>query len=149
MRLNIEISNQTKNRLNKKFTNRVILETLKKSRLKFLYNKNILISIAGVNKKEIKKLNKIYRHQDKITDILSFGEYKNTADLKKEKKSDIFLGELVICYDDTRNYARKNGINFKEELAGVISHGALHLLGFSHGPKMLKIQEEAINILKK
>lgn len=142
MKLNLEINNQTKNRLDVKLIRLVVLKTLKKSGLKFLSDKNISVSMAVISKKEIKRLNKIYRHQDKITDILSFGEYKNTDHLKKEKKRDIFLGELILCYDDIVKYAKKNKLDFKKEIAKVIAHGTLHLLGFFHGNKMFSIQEE-------
>ncbi len=143
MKLTLDINNQTKNRLNIKLIKLVVLKTLKKSGMKFLNNKNMSISLAFVGKKEIIRLNKIYRHKNKITDILSFAEYQNAARLKKEKKGAIFLGELVICPADVRNWSVKNNLNYKKELAKTISHGILHLLGFKHGRKMFAIQERA------
>lgn len=145
MKLNFEINNQTKNRVDKKLIRLVVLKTLKKSGLVFLNNKKISISLAFVSPKEIKKLNRVYRRKDKVTDILSFSEYKTLAHLKKERKHDIFLGELVLCYDDIKGYAKKNKLDLKKELIKAISHGILHLLGFSHGNKMFSIQEEISN----
>jgi len=140
MKLTLDINNQTKNRLDKKFIRKVILATLEKSGLKFLNNKEISISLAFVGSKEIKKLNRIYRSKNKATDVLSFAEYKNTASLKKERKSGIFLGELVVCPDDVKYWSVKNKLDYKKELARVISHGLLHLLGLKHGKKMFEIQ---------
>ncbi len=142
MKLTVEINNQTKNRLDKKFISKVILETLKKAGVVFLLNKNISLSLAIVGKSEIKKLNRVYRKIDKVTDILSFPEYKNTADLKKERKNAIFLGELVICPSDIEEYSKKSNSVFKKELAKVISHGVLHLSGLCHGRNMFSIQEK-------
>jgi probable rRNA maturation factor len=54
----------------------------------------------------------------------------------------LFLGELILCYDDIRQYADKEGVKVKKELAKVISHGILHLLGFEHGERMFSLQKE-------
>lgn len=145
MKLNLELNNQTKNRLDLKLIRLVVLKTLKKSRLEFLSHKKISVSVAVVSKKEIKRLNKIYRHKDKVTDILSFAEYQSTGHLKKEKKRDILLGELVLCYDDIKDYAKKDKLDLKKELAKTISHGVLHLLGFNHSDKMFEIQNNIMS----
>lgn len=145
MGLNIEINNQTQNRADKKMIKSVVLKTLKKSGQKFLNNKKISISLAFVSPKEIKKLNRLYRHKNQPTDILSFAEYQNAGQLKKEKKGAIFLGELVICPDDIKEYAKSNKLDYKKELARTISHGMLHLLGYKHGKRMFVIQEQVSN----
>ncbi len=146
MKLDLEINNQTKTRVNKKLIDSVISDTLKKSELKFLNNKKISISFAFVGKKEIRRLNKIYRRKDKITDILSFCEYQSISWLKKEKKDAIFLGELVICFDDIKDYTKREKLDARKELAKIISHGVLHLLGFKHSKKMFAIQEKVSSL---
>jgi probable rRNA maturation factor len=140
MKLSIEINNLTKNRLDKKFIIFVARETIKKSKINFLLKKNISLGLAIVGKREIKKLNRRYRKINKVTDILSFAFYKNIKEIKKVREKTIFLGELILCYDDIKNYAGKKGINLREELARVISHGILHLLGVKHGKIMFVIQ---------
>ena len=90
---------------------------------------------------KIKKLNRIYRKKNSVTNVLSFPEYKSRDTLKKSEDRSIFLGELIICYDDVEKYCQKRKINVKEELAKVVSHGILHLLGFRHGKKMFGIQK--------
>lgn len=141
MKLNLEINNQTKTRLDEKSAKAAVLGALKKSGLKFLDKKNISVSLAVVDKKEIRRLNRIYRKKNKTTDVLSFAEYKKKADLKKITSRDIFLGELVACFEDIKNYTRKNRLNSEKELIKVLVHGTLHLLGFKHGKKMFNIQE--------
>lgn len=123
-------------------------KTLKAGGLDFLARKKITLSIAIVSPREIKRLNKIYRKNDMATDVLSFAEYKNAGRLKKEKKDAIFLGELVICPDDIKDYIKREKLDVRKETAKVISHGVLHLLGFKHGKKMLAIQEIISNIFK-
>ena len=103
-----------------------------KSRLKYINNSiqfiknnkiNFSILLAGSN--EIKRLNKKFRKKDKITDVLSFPNYKN-LNLKKIKKKDIYLGDLIL------NFYKIDKKNFKKEFDKVWIHGFLHLLGYKH-----------------
>ncbi len=64
------------------------------------------ISVVLVDKKEIQKINKKYRGKDAPTDVLSFEE----------------LDEIFICPEVIK----------KEDLAFVLIHGILHLLGYNH-----------------
>ncbi len=124
----------------------IVKETIKEINYKFLARKNIFVSIALVAPKEIRKLNRIYRKKDGVTDILSFAEYKNIQAIKRAVDNPptggLFLGELILCYDDIREYSRKKNIGLEKELANVVSHGLLHLLGFEHGEEMFGIQEK-------
>ncbi|MAV55975.1 MAG: rRNA maturation RNase YbeY [Candidatus Pelagibacter sp.] len=103
-----------------------------KSRLKYINNSiqfiknnkiNFSILLAGSN--EIKRLNKKFRKKDKITDVLSFPNYKN-LNLKKIKKKDIYLGDLIL------NFYKIDKKNFKKEFDKLWIHGFLHLLGHKH-----------------
>lgn len=140
MELSVEINNIAKSPVRNDFFAAVAKETIKKSREKKLGNKKISISIALVGEKKIKEINKIYRKKNEITDVLSFSEYPNPKELARAKEKNLFLGELIICYDDIRKHVRRQKIKTREELARVISHGTLHLLGFKHGEKMFAIQ---------
>lgn len=79
------------------------------------------ISVALVSKNEIKRLNKVYRRQDKITDVLSFN-----------LDSEQLLGEIVICLDRAKQQAREKKQTLKSELQLLTVHGILHLLGYDH-----------------
>lgn len=111
--------------------------------------REIFVSLALVAPAEIHRLNKEYRKYDSVTDVLSFAEYKSAKALKKAVDNPpdggVFLGELILCYTDIREYARKNKIGLKKELANVVSHGVLHLLGMKHGKKMFSIQNKVLN----
>lgn len=153
MRLDIQINNTAKSPIRKKLLEEAVKKTLKTSGLDFLARKNITLSIAIINPREIKRLNKIYRKNDSVTDVLSFAEYKNAEAIKRagdnrlRQPADggVFLGELILCYTDIREYARKNRIGLQKELANVVSHGVLHLLGMKHGKKMFSIQNKVLN----
>jgi len=150
MKLNLEINNLAKIPIKKDFFEAVAKKILENSGDKFLNppagGKNISLSLAIVSKEEIKKLNKIYRKKNEPTDVLSFAEYKNIAEMRKIRDKNIFLGEVILCYDDIKEYASKKGINIKQELAAVTAHGILHLLGMRHGKRMFGIQEKMTKI---
>src|SRR5665647_2460653 len=108
----------------------------------FLQEKNVVVSVALVSEEEMQKLNKQCRHKDSVTDILSFYEYESMEEIKNVADAEIFLGELILCYDDIVKYAKEEKIDFMEELANVFSHGILHLLGFKHGEEMFELQNK-------
>lgn len=141
-RIKLEINNVTKSPLRDSFLRLITRKTIEKSGSDFLKKKNISLSVAIVGKKEIRKINRKYRRKNQVTDILSFPEYRGARQMKAAKERDLFLGELIICYDDIKDYAQKQGIAVKKELANVVSHGMLHLLGFGHGKRMFGIQKE-------
>lgn len=141
MKLDVEINNLAGARIRKDFLRNAIRETLNASGYDFLRKKSVSVSVAIVPPAEIKKLNKAYRKKNAVTDVLSFAEHKNRAALEKIRDKDIFLGELILCYNDIAEYARKNNLKVTQELSKVVSHGLLHLLGFSHGRKMFALQD--------
>lgn len=142
MQLKIEINNLTKSPVKKTFVKKAIMLTLEKSGNLELIKKSLIISLAWVSKTEIRRLNRVYRKKDKVTDVLSFCEYDNIELLKSEQSLEIFLGELVLCYDYIEEFASNvfSKFELQKELARIISHGILHLLGFKHGKKMFAIQ---------
>lgn len=154
MPIRLQVNNTTSSPVGDDFFQKVAERTLTEAGFDFLKNnKEIFISLALVAPEEIRRLNKEYRKYDSVTDVLSFAEYKSAAALKKavDKSSPpaggvaVFLGELILCYDDVREYARKNKIGLHKELAKVVSHGVLHLLGMQHGKKMFEIQNKIVN----
>lgn len=150
MKLNLEINNTTQSPVEDVFFISVAEKTLAEvPALGDLVSKSFSISVALVSPEEIQKLNKERRQVDSMTDILSFAEYENMEELKKavdnplrQPADEIFLGELILCYDDIKEYAQKENIALNQELANVVSHGVLHLLGFEHGDAMFKIQNK-------
>lgn len=141
MNLNLEINNLDSCNFSQKKLELIIAETIKRSGLENLFKKEILVSIGIVSEKEIRKINKKYRDKDSSTDILSFGDFNSTEELMASDEENIFLGELLICCEDIMKYCQEKKIIFEKELAEVVSHGTLHLLGFSHGEKMFELQK--------
>lgn len=145
MKIEVEVNNETGSPIGEDFFVGVAGRTIEETGYDFLSGKNISISAALVSEEEMQKLNKNYRQKDAVTDVLSFFEYEDIEEIKNAKEKDLFLGELILCYDDIERYAREEKISLRKELANVVSHGVLHLLCFSHGEKMFGIQKKVIN----
>lgn len=78
------------------------------------------VSIAFVNNKKIKELNKKYRDKDEATDVLSFP-------IDNE-----MLGDIIISTQRAVEQAEEYGHSLKRELAYLTVHGMLHLFGYDH-----------------
>ncbi|HEX8974392.1 MAG TPA: rRNA maturation RNase YbeY [Patescibacteria group bacterium] len=153
MKIDVEVNNTTQSPIEDGFFVRAVAETFAILSYDFLEKKEILISIALVGPQEICVLNKDYRKYDSVTDILSFAEHESLEEIKavaaSEVEQQLFLGELILCYDDIKEYAERENKDFLEEMAYVTSHGVLHLLGFSHGEEMFSIQRSVAAKMKK
>jgi len=137
MKTSIEDINLTPKKISSAMVKKIISKTLKLSGIKPAH---FSVSVAFLPKSEIKKLNRKYRKYDKSTDVLSFCYSSGYNKGKTE-------GELFLCPEIIEKSAQKNKVSFKKELAFVLSHGILHLLGFRHGKKMYQIQDEVCKIL--
>ena len=93
---------------------------------KFL-NKKISFTVLLSNNKNIKKLNKNFRKNNKSTDILSFPLNKKIRIIKNT-----YLGDIVISYNFIDKPRSQNLKMFKEKVIKIFIHGFLHLLGFDH-----------------
>ncbi|MDP2966842.1 MAG: rRNA maturation RNase YbeY [bacterium] len=109
----IEINNLTTNPVDKEF-----LEKVAKKVLMGENKEKLELSIVLVGQARIRKLNKKYRQNYRSTDVLSFA-YDNS-------------GEIVICLPEVKKNAKKLKSVFRKELAKVLIHGILHLLGYDH-----------------
>jgi len=105
--------------------------------------KKISLTILLSNNKNIKKLNKKFRHKNKATDILSFPSEKK-INIKKSP----YIGDIVISYDFMNKPKTISILEFKNKVTKIFIHGFLHLLGHDHIKlkdfKVMLIEEEKI-----
>lgn len=125
----IEINNLTTNPIDENFLKKIAKFVLKEEKKGASY-----LSIALIGPGRMRKLNKRYLGKNRVTDVLAFPESK--VPLEKFK---IFppqkvppLGEIVICLREVKKNAKRFNSSFKEELARILIHGILHLLGYDH-----------------
>jgi probable rRNA maturation factor len=87
--------------------------------------KPIFVSIKVSDDSETKSLNKKYRKKDCPTDVLSFNIDENADE-------GYYLGEIVVNKDQAMRQAPEYGNSLEEEIAQLVEHGMLHLLGVHH-----------------
>ncbi len=90
------------------------------------------VSISLVADPEIRRLNKIWRGEDKVTDVLSFGFRGTGGFVDGPVAKTRQLGDIVISLPQVRRQARAIGRPVPQELSLMIVHGLLHLLGLEH-----------------
>lgn len=109
-------------RFNKAFFRKVVATTLKKEK-----KPEARVEIIFLSRHQIEKLNFNYRKKKEPTDVLSF-DRANQFPLEDKN----YLGELVVCLPYVKKNAKKFKESLKKELARVLIHGILHLLGYNH-----------------
>ena len=117
------------------------------------------IGVSLVDNKKIRALNKKYLGRDYATDVLSFnylddgvGDTQSRAlDLQPKKSSKItlregkksalggklimlddYLGDVVVSVEKANEQAESYGNTYEQEIADLVAHGVLHLLGIHH-----------------
>ena len=103
----------------------------------------------------IHQINLDMRQVDRATDVLSFPDFDLTpGQLPGEEDADpgtglVPLGDMVISMEHVAAQAREYGHSNRRELAYLVVHSVLHLLGYDHldeGPMKAQMRgrEEAI-----
>jgi len=95
------------------------------------------LSLLITDDETVRGLNREYRGIDETTDVLSFalGEEKADADhLPFVTPPDglLHLGDIVVSYPQAARQAEENQYTLEKELALLVIHGTLHLLGYDH-----------------
>jgi probable rRNA maturation factor len=129
----IEINNLTVDRINMRFLSKVAKIVLIGEN-----KKGADLSIALVGQRRIKNLNKKYRKKNQATDVLVFGQNQK---FPITPKSGLDLGEVIICLREVKKNAKRFKSGFEKELARVLIHGILHLLGYSHKKSKIGAKE--------
>jgi probable rRNA maturation factor len=93
------------------------------------------MSLVFTDSETVKQLNRDYRGVDEPTDVLAFYMLpQKEADSSFALPPDgvTRLGEVIISYPQAVEQAKEQGHSTKRELALLIIHGVLHLLGYDH-----------------
>ena len=93
--------------------------------------KTISFDILYCDSTKTHEINKEYREKDYPADIITFAIFADSDD-KFVLGGEINLGEIIIALDKVEEESKKKGTTFDHELAFLISHGIMHLLGFDH-----------------
>ena len=89
--------------------------------------KKVSLTLLLSNNKNIKKLNKKFRNENKSTDVLSFPFEK-----KLNIKESPYIGDIIISYEYMNKPKNLNALEFRSKVSKIFIHGFLHLLGYDH-----------------
>jgi len=108
--------------------------------------------ILYTDSKKTHEINREYRNKDYPADIITFAIFADSDD-RFVFDGEINLGEVIIALDKVIKEAQKKGTSKEHELAFLISHGILHLLGFDHQTEadynfVVELQNRALEYVK-
>lgn len=90
------------------------------------------VSVAIVGEKKMQELSRKYLKDKGKHSVLSFTPEETKGRFVFPPDGVIHLGEIVICYPDVVDEARKKGRLIDEVVGELAKHSALHLMGIHH-----------------
>ena len=113
------------------------------------------VDVLITSDEEIRQLNREARQVDKSTDVLSVPAFDlQPGELPAPEDADpgtglVPLGDMMISMEHVTAQAKEYGHSNRRELAYLVTHSVLHLLGYDHldeGPqkRQMREREEAI-----
>ncbi|MBD2337543.1 rRNA maturation RNase YbeY [Calothrix sp. FACHB-156] len=111
------------------------------------------ISLRLTDDAEIQTLNAQYRQQDKATDVLSFAALEVDIPQNEEMFASmpLYLGDIVVSVDTAKRQAQQQEHSLQTELAWLVAHGLLHLLGWDHPDEesLVRMLKQQVILLRK
>jgi probable rRNA maturation factor len=86
------------------------------------------LSILLVDDDEMQRLNREYLARDHPTNVLAFAMREG----EDEHLHPALLGDVVVSTETAQREAHQRGVTLEEEMALLLAHGILHLLGYDH-----------------
>ena len=109
------------------------------------------VDVIVADDETVRELNARHRGLEETTDVLAFphvggGEYHGIDDRSERDRAELEgagefvlppgqkagLGEIVVSYSQARRQAAERGHSTEREMAALLIHGVLHLLGYDH-----------------
>jgi len=87
--------------------------------------RHALLSITLLDKRAMARLNREHLRHRGPTDVISFG-------FRRAAYGGPVVGDVYIAPDVARENARDAKVSVREEIARLVVHGTLHVLGYDH-----------------
>lgn len=104
------------------------------------------LGVVVTDDEEIRKLNRDYAGEDKATDVLSFSLREGEEFVSPDETER--LGEVIISLETAEGQAADAGHSLEDEMAHLLVHGILHLLGYDHAEpddeRVMRAREDAL-----
>jgi len=121
----------------------------------------VQVGVVVADDETVRALNRRYRGLDETTDVLAFSpdhagpyEGEGPAPLQEEVPFPTPpgrprpLGEVILSYPQAERQAQEAGRPVRREVAHLLVHGVLHLLGYDHAEedeaKAMRTREEEV-----
>ena len=117
------------------------------------------VAVAFVDEQVIAELNRRFRGLKEPTDVLSFRYASGDVDWPDWSRPEPGgegtpfgddtipdLGEVIVCPEVVRRYAREERGDLGRQLSWTLMHGVLHLLGYDHerDEGEMRLREQAL-----
>jgi len=129
--IEISVEEEFRGLVDEDWAGRIIQQVLKAENIVPPYE----VSLVFTDSEMVQRLNREYRSVDEPTDVLAFYMLpQKEADSSFALPPDGItrLGEVIISYPQAVEQAKEQGHSSERELALLIIHGILHLLGYDH-----------------
>lgn len=104
---------------------------------------DVEIAVRVVDRDEIRALNRRYRQQDKVTNVLSFPAGPIDGLPAGSRRP---LGDVVVCAGVVAEEAKAQGKRLGDHWGHMLVHGTLHLMGFDHEDESDAAEMEALEV---
>ena len=105
------------------------------------------LGLVIASQERVQQLNQSYLGRDELTDVLAFSMLPAEGEIGADfppfvipPDGVLHLGEVIISYPQAIIQAREHQHSIKREIAILIIHGVLHLLGYEHDKPELEHQ---------
>lgn len=107
------------------------------------------MTVVVTDEQGIRELNRDFLGHDMVTDVLAFATQEEGGPFVPAPEAGNYLGDVIVCYPRAVEQASEQGHSVREELALLVVHGVLHLLGYDHATEreqvaMWALQDEIL-----
>lgn len=88
------------------------------------------LSVVVTGDEQIRELNREFAGEDHATDVLSFSLREGEAFVAPDDTDR--LGEVIVSFETAERQADEAGHHVEDEIAHLLVHGVLHILGYDH-----------------
>ena len=143
----VKIEKPFRGHLNEGWLRRVVAQTLAVEGV----NSAVELGLVITDDETIRQLNRSYRGRDEATDVLSFAFLEDSEATPFITPPDgvLHLGEVILSYPRAVAQAEEHHHPLEHELALLVIHGVLHLLGHKDedAPGEAKMRAEEKRVL--
>jgi probable rRNA maturation factor len=99
------------------------------------YSDDVEVTLIFVSESEMAAYNARFLDRSGPTDVLAFPVEELMPGVVPDTDPHgppLMLGDVIIAPGYVRQQAESNGVGFEDEMALMVTHGILHLLGYDH-----------------